>query len=339
MNTNDPDLIIRSLDDDLSAEERTRLDDLLDASPDARQTLADHHAVRQMVAEHGGAAFGSGFADDVMDALQDAESPPADAPRTDRPASAPPSQSTDRAQSMSWQRVGAALAVAAVLIGVALGWWLWPHTVHVPPGQTQSVTLADGSTVELSAGSTLEYRTFRGRDVRRVQLDGEAFFNVAEGERPFIVETFNARVTVTGTRFNVRGWTDDPAQETAVTLASGRVDVTPRLDAADPVTLSPGETAVTRADTTRLAASVALDEALAWRSGRLAFTNRSLGSVVHALEQRFGLTIRLADPALANRPLTYLNPNPPSGEAVLSDICHTLGLRYQRTANGFVIRR
>ncbi len=338
MTSNDSDLIIRSLDDDLSPEERARLDDLLDASPDARQALAEHRAVRRLVAEHGRAAFGSGFADDVMNALRDAEAP-ADAPRRDRPAAAPPSQSGARAVSMTWRRAGAALAVVVLLVGVALGWWLWPRAVHVAPGQTQVVALADGSTVELSAGSTLEYRPFWGRDIRHVQLDGEAFFTVAEAARPFVVETFNARITVTGTRFNVRGWTDDPAQETAVTLASGRVDVAPRLDAADPVTLAPGETAVTRADTARLAAAVALDEALAWRTGRLAFTNRSLGSVLHALARRFGLRITLADPALADRPLTYLNPNPSSGEAVLSDICHTLGLRYQRTANGFIVRR
>lgn len=336
MNTNERTLLLRSLDDDLSADEREALNDLLDASPEARDTLAEHRSVRRFVAEHGRGSFSDGFADTVMDALPAAQPAPSGS-RADRPPVAPSSKSPTR--TISRWHMGAALAAVVVLIAVGVALWLQPSTVTVPPGQTETVTLADGSTVELSAGSTLRYSSFWMQDERAVSLDGEAFFDIAHGERPFTVETFNSRVVVTGTRFNVRAWNDDPAPETAVTLADGRVHVAPLADTASAVTLTPGETAITAGDTTRTLASLALDQAMAWRSGGLAFVDRPLESVLYALEQRFGLTVRLADPALADRPLTYLNPQPTSGATVLSDICHTLGLRYQRTANGYVVRR
>lgn len=338
MNTNDRDLIIRSLDDELPATERERLDDLLQTAPDARKMLNQHQSVRQFVAEHGSTSFAPGFADGVMDKLP-AESPSAAHRRADRPPASPPSQSEGRMRSVSWWQMGSVLAAAVVLVGIGLAFWLWPHTVQVPSGETELVPLADGSIVELSAGSTLEYRSFWGRDARRVTLDGEAFFDIAEADRPFIVETFNAHVVVKGTRFNVRAWSDDPTQETAVTLASGQVDVVPQADTSSHVALTPGETSLVAGDTTLTPASLTVDQALAWRSGGLAFVDRPLGSVLHALEQRFGLSITLASPDLTDWPLTYLNPNPSSGEAVLSDICHTYGLRYQRTANGYTVRR
>lgn len=346
MNKNDYDLIIRSLDGELPAEAQARLDELLQTSEDARKALEQHRSVRTLVAEHGASSFAPDFTDRVMDELpspRTAPEPSSRASRADRPPAPPPSQSVAPDALIPWTRIGTALATLVVLIGIGLAFWLWPHTVHVPPGETELVALADGSVVELSAGSTLEYRSFWGRDERAVTLHGEAFFDVAEARnRPFIVETFNARVTVTGTRFNVRAWSDDPARETAVTLASGHVNVAPRADTTDttaPLALSPGETSRVMADTTVTSTALSLDQALAWRSGGLAFVDRPLGSVLHALERRYDLSIRLADSDLADRPLTYLNPNPPSGEAALSDICHTLGLRYERTADGYRVRR
>lgn len=332
MNTNDYDLILRSLDEELSAEETRQLRQLLRSSAEARAELDRLQEMRTLISEHGSTSFGTSFTDDVMGRLPHRNGQP-----TDRKPVA-----HARPWSMPWQRIGWAVAAAVVLLGVGLAVWLWPQTTYVPYGTTSTATLSDGSTVELSAGSTLRYQHFWGRSQRTVHLDGEAFFDVAPGSRPFIVETFNARVVVTGTRFNVRAWPDEPTAETAVTLASGHVDVTPRAPAARPVTLAPGETSSVLGDTTVTPTppdSIPLDQALAWRSGGLAFANRPLGSVLRALERRFNVDITLAASALADRPLTYLNPQPASGEDVLSDICHALNLRYRRTADGFTVLR
>jgi ferric-dicitrate binding protein FerR (iron transport regulator) len=77
---------------------------------------------------------------------------------------------------------------------------------------------------------------------RRVRLVGEAFFEVEEHSTPFIVQTFNAEVTVLGTTFNVKAWPTSLDPATTVTLESGRValNVLDRPDEA--VQMDPGQT-------------------------------------------------------------------------------------------------
>ena len=330
MKTNDLHLVQRSLDAELNAEEAARLRRLLHLAPEARQELDALQAVRGLVAEHGGHAFAPHFADRVMR-------------RVRRPALAPPQASLAERLGealLPWRAVGWSLAVAA-LVAVGLALWLWPRAdvVRVPYGETLSLVLPDGSAVELDGGSTLRYGPFEGADIRRVHLEGEAFFSVVEGERPFVVETFNAHVTVLGTRFNVRAWATDVEEATVVTLTSGRVEVVPQTSEAAPVVLAPGQTSVVRGDTTSAPVAARFSRVLAWRSGGLHFADQPLGSVAAALERRFDVEIRLASPELAAFPITYLNPHPASAPSVLADVLHVHGLRFRRTADGFLILR
>jgi len=72
-----------------------------------------------------------------------------------------------------------------------------------PVGQIVTRTLDDGSKVTLSAKSDMEITYYRHQ--RHVLLkEGEAIFEVTKDpERPFVVETDTAKVTVLGTRFAV----------------------------------------------------------------------------------------------------------------------------------------
>lgn len=335
MHADDRDLIIRALDENLTPEDAQRLRQLLDTSPAAQAEWDAHQSARALVAEHGATAFGPDFSDRVMANLPSG-SRNTSSRRTDRP----PAPSSARATR--WTRVGVAAMALVVLVGlsVVLGWWT--STVTVPYGERTTVSLSDGSTVELSAGSTLRHAPFWWPGPRTVQLDGEAFFEVTPGDRAFVVETFNARVAVKGTRFNVQAWPNGPARQTVVALAEGRVDVAPNgSDTGAPVALRPGETSIVTADTTVTvpAAERPLDRALAWRSGGLAFVDEPLASVLRALERRFAIDITLADAALADTSVTYFNPQPASAEAALSDICHAVSLRFRRTADGFAVLR
>ena len=203
------------------------------------------------------------------------------------------------------------------------------------------MVLPDGSSVELGSGSTLRYKPFQPEGTRAVQLEGEAFFKVVKEARPFAVETFNARIAVKGTRFNVQAWEADAAQATVVTLASGSVEVVPRTSSSVPVQLVPGQTSVVRGDTTAARAPVAaeLSRVLAWRTGGLAFSDQPLGSVAQALERRYDVEITLASPELAGLSIGYFDSNPGSAASVLDALCHVHGLRFQRTSSGFVISR
>lgn len=97
------------------------------------------------------------------------------------------------------------IAVDHVLLSQRMNRWLQQQTtVEVPAGQHIRLTLGDGSIVELNAQSRIVYPAIFPKGERRVQLSGEAIFNVAHNsECPFIVETFACDVEVLGTHFDV----------------------------------------------------------------------------------------------------------------------------------------
>ncbi len=117
------------------------------------------------------------------------------------------------------------LAVACVLVAALLGtvWWQSERysTYATDIGERRSVTLADGSTVDLNARSKL--RIEFTKDKRLVELlDGQALFQVAKDkDRPFIVASGDATVRAVGTQFDVYR----KANGTTVTVLEGRVAV------------------------------------------------------------------------------------------------------------------
>ena len=98
-------------------------------------------------------------------------------------------------------------------------------SVTAPRGAVVRYELPDNSTVWLNSGSTLIYPTRFDRKTRRVQLDGEAYFEVqANPEKPFYVGASDGlSVKVYGTKFNVEAYSDDDIITT--TLENGHVDV------------------------------------------------------------------------------------------------------------------
>src|SRR5690606_22330897 len=114
-----------------------------------------------------------------------------------------------------------------------------------------------------NAASSLKYPAKFASDKREVELDGEAYFEVANAfyaERhlstksknrdqykvPFIVKTRNQQVEVTGTKFNISAYADEEAVKTTLLEGGVRVTVSATTGAAGPLqkTLKPGEQAV-----------------------------------------------------------------------------------------------
>ena len=85
------------------------------------------------------------------------------------------------------------------------------------------IVLSDGTKVYLNSASSLCYPTVFPPGERRVKLSGEAYFVVAKGERPFIVDTPLEEVKVFGTEFNVMAYEDE--EELQTTLVKGSVGV------------------------------------------------------------------------------------------------------------------
>ncbi|AZD03360.1 FecR family protein [Pseudomonas chlororaphis] len=202
-------------------------------------------------------------------------------------------------------------AVAASVLVVAVGLGLfsglnqpagYSAEFATAPGERRHVALPDGSQVDLNSRSRLRVRYEQG--LRSVELsEGEAMFSVEhDSSRPFVVAAGPGKVTVTGTRFDVRR----DASQTRVAVEQGTVRVQGR-DAADSdfVNLTAGlGTAVDARG--QVAAAYAVDpQALtAWRSGKLVFNNASLNEVAAEVSRYRDQPLRVGSEAVGRLRLT-----------------------------------
>lgn len=130
---------------------------------------------------------------------------------------------------LRWSARVAAVIIVVVSCGYLLKEYQYSkvaqlQTVSVPAGQRAQIILADGTKVWLNAQSTLSYSSNFGRNDRNVELDGEAYFEVAKNEEiPFNVNTEMNQVRVVGTHFNVCAYSG--SHDFTATLLEGIVDI------------------------------------------------------------------------------------------------------------------
>lgn len=252
-------------------------------------------------------------------------------------------------RQVAWRRwVGAA---ALLLIVGLVGLLFWQRPVHVstPPGEQRIATLPDGSTVELNSGTTLSYQRGFGAlpllssEERTVTLEGEAFFDIQEDERPFVVETFNARVRVLGTQFNVQAWPEATTPETAVTLATGQVQVAARHapEVQETVTLSEGQSSrvVGSQQPPTSPQTTSVERVLAWRQQGFSVSDEPLAAIFDKLERRYGVHITLQASSAATDSMTLFYPQHTGVETILHDICVAQNLKFRASSRGYEVYR
>jgi transmembrane sensor len=162
-------------------------------------------------------------------------------------------------------------------------------------GQRTFVALEDGTKVWLNADSRLSYpKSFRATKTREIQLEGEAYFDVAEDkQKPFIVHTSDILIKVLGTSFNVKSYRKDKTIET--TLIKGKVTIESAND--KKLTLLPSQQAVFEKQSKKLFLEHK-DEAIdytSWKEGRLIFHDQPLSDIVNELERWFNVSIEVED--------------------------------------------
>jgi len=240
-------------------------------------------------------------------------------------------------------RWGVAVAAALAIIVVAYNWFA-PVRVEAPVQEQVTYALPDGSAVTLASGSTLEYSRgflflpFIDAAERSVKLDGEAYFDIVSAERSFVVSTFNARVEVLGTQFNVRARADDRDRSTRVTLLDGDVRVSTPAGGDSRLLSSPGSAAVVpNGHPPERVQDVVPERAAAWRRGGFSAARLPLGSVLRDLERRFGIHIETADDVDQSTPLTLHYGFVSNAKTVIHDVCLSEGLRFRPTNKGYEI--
>ncbi|MBO9154457.1 FecR domain-containing protein [Chitinophaga sp. GCM10012297] len=161
------------------------------------------------------------------------------------------------------------------------------NTITTPYGGQYQVTLQDGTTVWLNAGSELTFPTvFTGHE-RTVRLKGEAYFEVAaNAAMPFKVEARGQTVQVLGTKFNVMAYEDEASVNT--TLLQGAVKI---IKGSRSSVLWPGQQSEVRGNDISVY-EVDLDAALAWKDGYFVFKNEDIGSIMRKISRWYNVTVQ-----------------------------------------------
>ena len=194
--------------------------------------------------------------------------------------------------------IAATLLVAAVcgyfFYGTRLKTWAGMRTeIEAPLGQRTRVVLQDGSVVDLNSGSRIVYpAVFAGKE-RRIELYGEARFDVApDKDKPFVVETFAYDVRVLGTCFNVEA--DESKNIFATALFDGKVSIR-NHQGLELMTLEP-DTEVRLRNGTLLRSRFQNRDQYLWTEGIIFFQDESFLEITDKLQKCYNVTFEFQRP-------------------------------------------
>jgi transmembrane sensor len=170
--------------------------------------------------------------------------------------------------------------------------------VSCPFGKKISLTLPDGSKVFLNSGTTIAYSSSYGTAIRRIAINGEAFFDVSHDEKvPFVVSCCGKmQVKVLGTKFNVEAYDEDAAAR--VTLMKGKVSLALQKSAPKMI-LSPNEQAIYDKNTRCLTKKkVNVSDVMAWERNEMFFNDMPLMEIAKKLERCYNVQITITSEVL-----------------------------------------
>jgi ferric-dicitrate binding protein FerR (iron transport regulator) len=170
------------------------------------------------------------------------------------------------------------------------------NTVYVPKGgDVVYLTLEDGSKVWLNAESSIRYPVAFSNDERKVNVTGEAYFEVASsnlpgggGKRSFMVSKGSMNIIVLGTKFNVN--TYDNEANIKVTLLEGSVKVQQNFNSkVFERTIKPGQQAVLGEAKIQVEDNVDINQVMAWKEGKFVFKKTNIQQITRQMERWYDL--------------------------------------------------
>jgi|SRR5690606_15600018 len=214
----------------------------------------------------------------------------------------------DRPYRGLWGKMEQWVRVAAILaVGLLLSWLLNTQkgdtampvlaqeikTIQksAVPGEKLQLTLPDGTKVWLNSVSELQFPAEFNAEERTVWLSGEAYFEVErDPTRPFRVHAGGTVTTALGTSFNIN---TKNLSRVNISLLTGRVKVeAPVLS--EGFFLDPGQDMQFEPEMEKISIQgFNPGRVIAWKEGRLVFTEASLSEAVKTLEEWYGVTIHL----------------------------------------------
>ncbi|WP_353718350.1 FecR domain-containing protein [Dyadobacter sp. 676] len=161
------------------------------------------------------------------------------------------------------------------------------NKISTPRGGQYKVQLPDGSKVWLNASSSIRFPSVFPASERRVEITGEAYFEVTKDPaRPFTVRFNGSEVQVLGTSFNVMAYPDERISKT--TLVEGSVSIRNKGAHA---TLRPGQQAALLPGGRIETAFTTVEEAVAWKEGMFYFKNAGVKEVMRQLARWYDVEV------------------------------------------------
>ncbi len=198
-------------------------------------------------------------------------------------------------------------------------------------GMRSKFQLSDGTMVNLNSGSKLIFPTqFEGK-TRKVELVGEAFFDVTPNPaKPFIVKTSAINVKVLGTAFDLQAYPG--TNKISTTLVHGKIVLEREADGISKqvAELKPSDRAVYKTDEKVINVSVEedLDKFIAWKEGKLVFFNDPIENVAEKLGNWYNVTVKICNNELKRYRFTATFTDEPI-EQVLDLLSKSSPIKYQ----------
>ena len=168
------------------------------------------------------------------------------------------------------------------------------NTIATARGQQYQVILPDGTKVWLDAASSIKFPTMFTNSERRVELSGEAYFEVAKNKAmPFRVDVNHTEIEVLGTHFNIMGYPEEGSTNT--TLLEGSVKVI--KDNTFKV-ITPGQQA--RVNKGIDIADVNTAKAVAWKNGNFSFDDEDIHTLMNQIARWYDVDVYF-EPGVTNQ--------------------------------------
>ena len=200
-------------------------------------------------------------------------------------------------------------------------------------GEVKTLFLPDNTKVTLNADSRVKYPDAFASDIRLIELQGEAIFDVVPAvDLPFVVKTKLTEVKVLGTVFDVKAYEED--ELLLISVASGKVAV--EMNDRQTQLKDNEQLRFTKSTGTQEVLSIEAGKYLSWVEGKLYFFRTPIREVVNMLNRRYPqIDIQLAKGNYTNM-ISGEHDNK-SLDAVLQSIAYSTGLKYKKTGNNTML--
>lgn len=211
------------------------------------------------------------------------------------------------------------------------------HYTHITDNNRSEILFVDGTKVMLNKNSKLTYSNEYGKTDRKVELIGEAYFEVSKDTIvPFIVETGESSIHVLGTKFNVKALSESTLLTATLVEGSIRFETTNQE-----VRLLPDQEVTFDRTTQRISLrTVNTEESVAWKNGVIKYMHIPFVELINKLEAIHNTRIILERKELKNPEMT-VSATFEEGQSiddVLRVITKSIPIKWSKTDNTYHIK-